>query len=60
MAPFAHSRRARVEYGKGLAPAPRVGIARLSTDDGLAMWWVEGDGSPSATASVTSIPGDLY
>jgi acyl-ACP thioesterase len=61
MNPFGGPRRARIEYGRGLSPSPRVGIARLQFDGGLCLWWLEGDeGSPSATASVQPLPLDLY
>jgi acyl-ACP thioesterase len=58
---FSGPRRARMEYGKGLSPSPRVGIARLDAPDGLFLWWLEDDGrTPSATASVAPLPADLY
>jgi len=61
MAPFAQPRRTRVEYGRGLSPAPHVGIARYQTDDRLLLWWLEtGETTPSATASVEGLPLDLY
>ncbi len=61
MDPFDHPRRARVEYGRGLSPAPHVGIARYQNDDLLLLWWLEGgENSPSATASVGGLPSGLY
>ena len=61
MAPFGLPRRARVEYGRGLSPAPHVGIARYQTDDVLLLWWLEdGETTPSATASVVGLPSGLY
>jgi len=61
MEPFGQGRRARVEYGRGLAPAPHVGIARYQADDALLLWWLEhGESTPSATASVGALPADLY
>ena len=59
--PFAHPRRARVEYGRGLAIAPQVGIARYQIDGTLLLWWLEeGEASPSATASVGRLPEGFY
>ncbi len=61
LGPFGQPRRARVEYGRGLSPAPRVGIARVQTDEALLLWWLEeGETSPSATASITGLPPGLY
>ncbi len=60
--PFSRPRRARVEYGRGLSPAPHVGIARFRSDDDiLLLWWLEeGRQSPSATAMVADLPPELY
>lgn len=61
LAPFVRPRRARVEYGRGLSPAPDVGIARYQADDVLLLWWMEeGEATPSATASVGELPSGLY
>ncbi len=58
---FVGPRRARAEYGKGLSPTPQVGVARLEVHGGLFVWWLEDEGSaPSATASVSPLPADLY
>ena len=59
--PYAGPRRARIEYGKGLSPSPRVGMARLEGDAYLLLWWLEDqDGAPKATASVIPLPSDFY
>ncbi len=61
MAPFGRARRARVEYGRGLSPAPHVGIARYELDDVLLLWWLEdGQATPSATAAVVDLPSGFY
>ena len=61
MAPFDQPRRARVEYGRGLSPAPHVGIARYAIGDDLLLWWMEqAEPTPSATAAVGVLPAGLY
>ena len=61
LAPFGQPRRARVEYGRGLSPAPHVGIARYQAADTLLLWWLEnGQATPSATASVGRLTSGLY
>lgn len=59
--PFGRPRRARVEYGRGLSPAPHVGVARFQADEILLLWWLEnGENTPSAVASVCGLPSGLY
>ena len=58
---FDGPRRARVEYGKGLAPEATVDVAHIGTDDSLLLWWLEAEtGPPTATASVVPLPDGLY
>ncbi len=60
-------RRARLEYGPGLAPAETVEIELAAADGALVLWWFESgpDGEPSganpaATAAVAPLPASTY